>query len=858
MEGYYSVLGSLPDTDFHIEYMDTKKLNSPQYLEALYNIYTAKYNRINFDVIITSDDNAFHFALDNQKALFNDAPIVFCGVNRFEPEMIAGNPDVTGVIEKGDFEETLACAVSALPEAGTIYIICDNTRTASINLQSLFTVLEENQLPLSPNILQDLTVEELKIRCASLPAQSILFFISFWQDKTGKPVLPDELEDIFRSASVPVFGRSEWMLGKGMLGGKSVSGFHTGKIAAEMALQILTGVSPSSIPVNSMDGNQFMFDYEQLQKFNIPETILPAGSIVINRPYSFYSEYKEFVWISSGIIIILAGFSFALGIDVAKRKKTENALRMSENQYRRLFEDSPISLLEEDFSQLKRYIDQLRHSGVKDIPAYFDSHPDELRACADLVTIVNVNKAALKLFKANSKEELLKEFKAYVTPGAHTAFARIITAFIGGYTTFEHESDHVTLNGEILKTVINISIAPGYSATWEKILVSISDITERSFIEEQLQQAHKMEAVGQLAGGIAHDFNNMLYVITGYAEIMLEQYDTNPHIQNYLRIILDTANRATNLTSQLLTFSRKQNVEFESLDIHDVIDDALALLSHSIDRRIDINKSFTAEKPVVHGNHSQLQNIFLNLGLNARDAMPNGGTITVSTKITRHDGSSSVLQLPAGDYIVIEFRDSGIGMDPDVQKRIFDPFFTTKEMGKGTGLGLASVYGVISHHSGSISVESEKDTGTTFSIWLPRVETIEKPVSDIFAKPVSGSGCILVIDDEEDVRAMLHTILSHLGYTVLLADNGETGITAFKNNRDTIDAIILDLIMPRMNGEECFRAIRLIEPETRIILSSGYAEDAVIDTLLKEDNVWFIQKPYTHAQLSRLLARIIS
>jgi CheY-like chemotaxis protein len=197
-------------------------------------------------------------------------------------------------------------------------------------------------------------------------------------------------------------------------------------------------------------------------------------------------------------------------------------------------------------------------------------------------------------------------------------------------------------------------------------------------------------------------------------------------------------------------------------------------------------------------------------------------------------------------------------MDPDVQKRIFDPFFTTKEMGKGTGLGLASVYGIITHHSGSISVESEPGTGTVFSIWLPRVETIEKPVSDFFKKPVSGSGCILVIDDEEDVRTMLQTILSHLGYTVLLADNGETGITAFKDHTDTIDAIILDLIMPRMNGEECFRAIRMIDPDTRIILSSGYAEDTVIDTLLKEDNVWFIQKPYTHAQLSRLLARIIS
>jgi CheY-like chemotaxis protein len=349
----------------------------------------------------------------------------------------------------------------------------------------------------------------------------------------------------------------------------------------------------------------------------------------------------------------------------------------------------------------------------------------------------------------------------------------------------------------------------------------------------------------------------MLYVITGYSEILLEEYDTHSHINNYLRIILDTARRATNLTSQLLTFSRKQNVEFETLDLHDVIDDALALLSHSIDRRIDIFKSFSAAEHTVHGNHSQLQNVFLNLGLNARDAMPDGGTITVSTRCIVHDGCSGKSQLPAGKYIEVIFRDTGVGIEQDIQKRIFDPFFTTKEMGKGTGLGLASVYGIITHHAGSISVDSEPGSGSMFTIRLPQSDIGEKAVTDVFEKPVTGSGCILVIDDEEDVRAMLQTILSHLGYSVLLADDGESGVTAFNDNKDTIDAVILDLIMPHMNGEECFRAIRSIDPDTRVILSSGYAEDAVIDTLLQEANVWFIQKPYTHAQLSRLLARII-
>jgi two-component system cell cycle sensor histidine kinase/response regulator CckA len=856
-EGYYSVLSSLPDTDFHIEYMDTKKLMSDQYLAALLSIYTAKYDQVSFDIVITSDDNAFHFALANQQEVLNNSPIVFCGVNRFGQLMLADNTNVTGVIEKGDFDDTLACAADVFPNARSLYIVCDSTRTAQINLQGLLSSLKKNKHPFSPIVLQNLSVEELKNRCASLPDNSLLFFISFWQDSNGKPVLPDELEDVFRSAAVPVFGRSEWMLGKGILGGKCVSGFHTGIHAADMAVQILSGAPAASIPVNLKGGNQFLFDYELLQKFKVNPSRLPADSIIINQPHSFYREYKEFVWAISFVIFVLASVTLALGIDVAKRKQTENALRISEIQYRRLFEYSPISLLDEDFSRVKTYINQLRNSGLDDIPAYFAAHPDELSACSDLVTVVNANKAAVTLLKARSKEDLLKGFNTVLTPDSYSTFSDILTAFIEGFKTFEKETELVSLKGDSIKTVVNISIAPGYEATWEKVLISITDITERSFIEEQLQQSHKMEAVGQLAGGIAHDFNNMLYVITGYSEILLEEYDTQSHINNYLRIILDTARRATNLTSQLLTFSRKQNVEFETLDLHDVIDDALALLSHSIDRRIDIFKSYSATEHAVHGNHSQLQNVFLNLGLNARDAMPDGGTISVSTRSIVHDDSSGTSQLPAGNYIEIVFRDTGIGMQREIQKRIFDPFFTTKEMGKGTGLGLASVYGIITHHAGAISVDSEPGNGSMFTIWLPQAGIGEKPVSDVFEKPIAGSGCILVIDDEEDVRTMLQTILSHLGYSVLLAENGESGLTTFNDHKDTIDAVILDLIMPVMNGEECFRAIRSVNPETRIILSSGYAEDTVIDTLLKEANVWFIQKPYTHAQLSRLLARII-
>jgi two-component system, cell cycle sensor histidine kinase and response regulator CckA len=383
--------------------------------------------------------------------------------------------------------------------------------------------------------------------------------------------------------------------------------------------------------------------------------------------------------------------------------------------------------------------------------------------------------------------------------------------------------------------------------------------------EEQLRHAQKMEAFGQLAGGIAHDFNNLLGIILGSAQLLeADLRDAGAECKENIDLVIDTAKRASDLTAQLLTFARKGNVKIVRLEMHEVIHSAAGLLKHTIDKRIRIVERLAAPDSTIMGDYAQLQYALVNLALNARDAMIEGGTLTFTTDIVgpkeEHTGSPDGAARPLR-YLRLRVSDTGHGMSEATKARAFEPFFTTKPPGKGTGLGLASVFGTIRKHNGFIELESELDKGTTFTLFLPLVITpdSERPPEN-FPTPCveKRSGTLLVAEDEENLRAILGHFLEKLGYTVVACNDGVEAVDYYKKNTERIDALIIDMIMPRMGGPECIKKLKQINPRARIIVSSGYSMATDTQMIITRGIVGYIQKPYQIDEITKTLAAVLA
>ncbi len=392
------------------------------------------------------------------------------------------------------------------------------------------------------------------------------------------------------------------------------------------------------------------------------------------------------------------------------------------------------------------------------------------------------------------------------------------------------------------------------------VVLVFRDVTKEHAMQEQLRHSQKMEAIGQLAGGVAHDFNNMLGGIMGATEILKRILPTQKNTDEFLDMIMDSAQRAAGLTEQLLTFSRKQPAFTSVIDVHDVIHATIFFLQNTLDRRITLNENLAAACSTVVGDPSQLQNALLNLGINAAHAMPQGGTLKIATRMVELDRpycEASPFAIRPGPYLEVEVTDTGCGIAAEDLPRIFEPFYTTKGPGKGTGLGLTAVFGAIQQHQGAISVYSQLKEGTSFHILLPLAN--DRPVS-LPVKPaeIHGASCILVVDDEPIMRVTAQNILQDLGYQVLLAVDGQQGLEKFEAQHEEIDLVIMDMIMPRMNGRDCFKAMKERDHNVRMILSSGFTPEQDLKEMLDQGLCDFIHKPYHREELSQVVARVLA
>lgn len=396
-------------------------------------------------------------------------------------------------------------------------------------------------------------------------------------------------------------------------------------------------------------------------------------------------------------------------------------------------------------------------------------------------------------------------------------------------------------------------------------ILTLQDITGRKQLEEQFRQAQKMEAIGRLAGGVAHDFNNLLTIIGGYGQMLLDTTNPEDPIHKDLEAIMEAANRAGALTRQLLTVSRRQVVQPKTFELNRLITRTNRMLKRVIGEDVELVHALESERGRIKADPGQIEQVLLNLAINARDAMPTGGRLTIETADIEIGQDTIVAgqTLKAGKYVLLAVSDTGTGMTPEVMKHVFEPFFTTKPRGKGTGLGLSTVYGIVTQTGGVIAVDSEAGRGTAIRIYLPAAaarrggqQETERELGRADSSSAGGRETILVVEDEADVRRLAAEMLARLGYNVLEAQSGAEAVRLWEENRDAIDLVLTDVVMPRMSGQELAATLQQARPGTRVMFMSGYTDD-VVARHGGIDRAKLLHKPFTSDSLARMVRSVL-
>jgi PAS domain S-box-containing protein len=503
----------------------------------------------------------------------------------------------------------------------------------------------------------------------------------------------------------------------------------------------------------------------------------------------------------------------------------------------------------------KRWEKELRESELR--------HRRTLDAAPDAITITRVEdgrimdvSGAFCRMMGYSREEALGstpfELNLFVDPTVRGRFIKILEerGEVNGFELQYRKKDGTVIDALFSARPIRIN--------GDDCLVSVvTDITEKKRLEEKLHRAQRMEAIGTLAGGLAHDFNNLLMAIQG--NISLLMMDTPPGDPRYelLENLEISVRSGADLTRQLLGFARGGKYETKPMDLNALLAKTSRLFGRTR-RDIRIQTNFDPALHPVEADEGQMEQVLLNLYVNAWQAMPRGGTICLeSQNLAIASGEKASVHLPPGDYVRIAVRDTGTGMDEKTRQRIFEPFFSTKELGRGTGLGLASAYGIVRNHGGMIDVESQAGGGTTFFIYLPRSHRNAPPRRTVRDVLPQGRGTVLFVDDEESVLGVCAKMLERIGYRTMAARSGPEALSLYASNRARIDAVILDMIMPEMDGAEVFERLKAMDPGVKVLLSSGYSKEGLASDILGRGCAGFIQKPFTMKELVGKLRGIL-
>ena len=791
----------------HIEHMDSKNHSSEEYNKAFTEFMELKYRDVDFSLILCSDNNGFDFLRANHNVLFPGIPVVFSGVNNFEDSQIENLPDFTGIAEISSPGETVELMLKLHPDTEEIYIINDYLKTGRAWQKSIAEELEKMILPVRLRYNENLPIRELQRELASLPEKTLVLAGVYYADRDGHSYTYEKAGEIIAAASSrPIYCLVDFNLTGEVVGGKVVSGFAHGDAMAELALRILGGESPRDIPVVKKGYNRFTFNYPGLEAFDIPLRDLPADSLVLNRPFSVYEEYKAQIWLIIVIFALLVIIVVVLGLNNYHNRQNEKTLQ---------------ELVESTWEGLI-----VHENGYT----------------------LHINDVFLDMF-GFIREEVTGRFsldKCFPAKSLELIRQKVRAGVVTPYETKAVKKDGTVFPVEIRARLIEYR---GHQVR----VAAIRDMTHQKLMEERFSQAQKMQALGTLAGGIAHDFNNVLGGVLGYADLGRKSVPSDSREYLYFDQIVTAGTRARDLIAQILSFSRQSGKDKRTVNLSTIIDETLNLLKGTLPSTIEIRQSLDETVPVT-GNPVQLQQIIMNLCTNAGLAMKeNGGVLELELKQTKVDDSGkTAMGVDAGRYAQLLISDTGCGMSEEVRLRIFEPFFTTRAPGEGTGMGLSVVHGIITEMKGSISVYTSEGEGTAFNILLPLclegvMDSDEAEVNGL----KGGDEKILFVDDEQLQLDLARDLLGHLGYTVRTVRSSMAALEIFQQDPKSYDILISDVTMPEMTGDVLVDRIRTLRRDLPVLLCTGFSERLSEERLRSLGIKSVVNKPFLLGEMAR-------
>lgn len=822
------------DYTLYVENMDSKEFHSPDYFDTFQHYLRVKYQQTSLDVIFSSDNNAYDFLRSHRDTLFPGVPVVFCGVNNFHSGQLNDMPGFTGVAEIFSAKETIELALQLQPEIKRVYIINDYLKTGRLWAKdiesSLLQLAEEKNFEFEHS--KNLLLEELLHTVAGFKNDTVVLLGAYFADQDNQPIRYEKIAELLSQwSSVPVYSLIEFVIDEGLLGGHVISGYYQGYSMAQIGLNILIGTAPQAIPVMLRGSNKPIINYQQFQRFGLKPSRIPRNIDIINKPYSFYGEYKREIWLVCTFIILLLGTIIALTLNSIRLRRARTELSRSEEQFRQLANAT--------WEAVVIHRDGILLQANELFTEMFGFEQDELLGKQFSRHIFNTESHA-ELFPQPTSEHTAQNISQRTYEGTDF-FQTDAKKKDGSHFPIEVRSRYMTFRGQ------DVSV------------LAIRDLSERKSMEDKLAQSQKLEAIGTLAGGIAHDFNNILSAIIGYSELTLLSLDKNTQFHKNIDSILRAGHRAKGLIQQILTFSHKSEELKEPIHLSKTVAEAMKLLRASIPSSIDFVTELHSDSYVL-SDTTKIHQIVMNLCTNAGKAMPNGGTITVLLHSVELDETSveGYSYVQPGPFVQLTVQDTGTGIPEQIRTRIFDPFFTTRKKGDGTGLGLSVVHGIVKDAGGFIAMHSKQGQGSEFRVYLPKLENPFAETENTAELLSAGSEIIMLVDDEKDLIEVGLQTLQTLGYTVEGFVDPHDAAISFKQNPDSYDLVITDMTMPKLSGDKFSAYIQSIRPDIPIIMYTGFSENFSEKDAEKMGVKKFLIKPVDLSTLTTAVREVLS
>ena len=823
LEGIRNVLNnSQENIDLQIEYLDTKKYSYSHIKNSLFTLYSEKFRKESFDIIIVSDNNGFDFVTEYRETLFKGLPIVFCGINDFDSvDISSGN--IAGVVENFDLAKTLDIIRRLHPGKKKMVVVGDQSATGRGIRTQIEKTLSSYKFPFEVEFWDQLTLEETEKRVANLTDDTFLFFFPWYQTLKGKFYTAEEvMEALYTHSSVPIYTAWDFLLGHGAVGGRLLSGVKHGQTAAEIAIRILHGEKANDIPVVFEVTGANKFDYKVMQRLNIDQSLLPDDAEIINSPRAFYELPKELFWtIMTSIFLLLIILAFLVVAMIGRRRVERKVLEQLSFQ-ETLMDTIPL------------------------LVSWKDRYGNYLGA----------NRTFIEFFDIDTPDGVVTKKTADVV-------------FDRDYVRWSAQAEAtVTSDGRSIrkmrKKLENRKGNPGWleinkvplrnqHGAIVGILTTAENVTKERNLEKQLLQSQKMEALGTLAGGIAHDFNNILTSIINSTELALGDLSSETQTAKDLERVLKAAKRGSGVVKRILSFSRPSKEGFRPTDLADVVSEVMSLMEASLPSSIQIFSKISSHGALVEADPTQMHQVILNLCTNSYHALrEDGGSLGVHlAKTSIDDEFASVLNLEAGNFMRITVEDDGPGIHSDIIDNIFDPFFSTKDITEGTGLGLAVVHGIVKGHLGALQVISEPGEGTIFHIYLPLTTDERQNKSSTDSPEVFENLSILFVEDDLDQLKTIPRVLEDLHHQVVAVSEPKQALAIAQGNPQQFDLVLTDYDMPAMSGTELADILNTLP----VILISG-REDAVEAAKKCKNIVTVLIKPYDKTDLQRVLSQL--